>query len=98
MSLPTIALAGLLLIAPTLAMAGSATPSGKVPPGQNGNGSWGELTSDDIAANGGRQVGEHASNPCGDDPDCVDQPRKGLPNLDGRGDLSATIDIVTSVP
>ena len=61
-----------------LALATSAFAAPPEPPA----GCWGELTSEAIA--GGFPQGEHASN--------QSNPRAGLANVFGQGDLSATCD------
>ena len=58
--------------------------------------SLGDVTMDAILS--GFDQGAHASDPSGNGvgggQDPVDNPRVGLPNLAGQGDLSATIDII----
>ncbi|SDD97300.1 hypothetical protein [Ruegeria marina] len=66
--------------------------SGKEPPGQREDGSWGAVTSQEVT--GGFNQGEHASDPSGDGhgPTSSDEPRAGLANVVSSGDLSATMD------
>ena len=59
--------------------------SGKEPPGQRDGGNWGEITSEAISE--GFDQGAHASQ--------QSNPRDGLANVAERGNLSATIDVVS---
>jgi hypothetical protein len=58
---------------------------------------WGELTADSIAA--GFPQGAHSSDPSGDGhgPGTVDEPRDGLANVVGKGDLEATCIVIESL-
>ncbi len=63
------------------------------PPGQE-KCNWGQLTSSQIQE--GFPQGPHASDPSGDGhgPGTADEPRAGLPNILGQGDLQATCEFI----
>ena len=57
--------------------------------------SWGELTRQAVAAEGGRALGAHAADPNPAE-EGNETPRTGLANVTGnRGDLAATIDLIS---
>lgn len=58
---------------------------------------WGQLTSQAVEA--GFPQGEHSSDPSGDGhgPGTIDEPRAGLANVVGRGDLNATCELIDSL-
>jgi hypothetical protein len=55
---------------------------------------WGELTSDAVTS--GFPQGPHASDPSGDGPAGVDQPRAGLGNVVEQGNLNATCEAIAA--
>ena len=75
-----------------ITVAGAGTASAE-PPGCN----WGELTKNAIAA--GFPQGPHSSDPSGDGhgPGTADEPRVGLANVVGQGDLEATCELIESL-
>ena len=83
------AAAALLFIAPVQALAG-----GEDAPGQRDD-NWGEVTSDAITENDWDQ-GKHARDPSGDGvgPGNQEGKRSGLANVDERGSLSSTMDLL----
>ena len=68
----------------------------KTPPGQREGGNLGQVTKEAIA--GGFDQGGHASDPSGDGKGKgdSDQPRSGLANVVEKGNLSKTIDAITT--
>lgn len=71
-----------------------AAPALADPPDCN----WGQLTAEAIAD--GFPQGEHSSDPSGDGhgPGTNDEPRVGLANVVGTGDLEATCELIDSTP
>lgn len=76
-----------LALAFTFALAGAAAAD---EPSCN----WGDLTSESIA--GGFDQGGHSSDPSSDGhgPGTADEPRAGLANVVGQGDLEATCELI----
>jgi len=60
---------------------------------------WGTLTMTSIEEDGGKKMGEHASDPSGDGKGRGDgdQPRAGLANVVNPGDLQATCEFIESL-
>lgn len=76
-----------------LATVGAGSTASAAKPSCN----WGQLTSAAIAA--GFPQGPHSSDPSGDGhgPGTADEPRAGLANVAGKGDLNATCELIDSL-